>query len=108
MFWMISLGAMTAGSTDESDWFLKRTMETAKSLGIEPDKESFRFVLKKFMFLGREERLRVGLRDLACMCRSWICLRVMDYMVRFGVVEQKQCCRACRLARDFICQSLQA
>ena len=57
MFWMTSLGAMTAESTDESDWFLKRTIEAARSSGIKPDKESFRFVLKKFMFLEREEGL---------------------------------------------------
>ena len=59
MFWMNSLGAMTAETTDESDWFLKRTMDAARSLGIKPDNESFRFILRNFMFLEREEGLQL-------------------------------------------------
>ena len=58
MFWMTSLGAMTAEYTDERDWFLKRTINSAKSLGIELDKEAFRCVLKKFLFLKSEDGLQ--------------------------------------------------
>ena len=58
MFWMTSLGAMTAEYTDERDWFLKRTIKAARSLGIELDKEPFRCILKKFLFLKSEDGLQ--------------------------------------------------
>ena len=58
MFWMTSLGAMTAEYTDERDWFLKRTVHTARSLGIQVDKEHFRTVLRKFLFLNCEDGLQ--------------------------------------------------
>lgn len=58
MFWMTSLGAMTAEYTDERDWFLERTLEAARSLEIKPDKESFRCGLKKFLFLDLEDGLQ--------------------------------------------------
>ena len=58
MFWMTSLGAMTAEYTDERDWFLERTMKTARSLGIQLDKEPVRCVLKTFLFLKCEDGLQ--------------------------------------------------
>ena len=58
MFWMTSLGAMTAEYTDERDWFLKRTVKAAGSLGMEPDKEPFRSKLRKFLFLKCEDGLQ--------------------------------------------------
>ena len=58
VFWMTSLGAMTAEYTDERDWFLKRTMNAADSLGIELDKEPFRRVLRRFLFLKCEDGLQ--------------------------------------------------
>ncbi|CAD6590068.1 MAG: hypothetical protein ASARMPRED_004544 [Alectoria sarmentosa] len=58
IFWMTSLGAMTAEYTDERDWFLKRTTKAGRSLGTEPDKEPFRRVLKKFLFLKSEDGLQ--------------------------------------------------
>ena len=58
MFWMVSLGAMTAEYTDERDWFLRQTTKAARSLGIKFDKESFRRVLKRFLFLQREDGLQ--------------------------------------------------
>lgn len=58
MFWMTSLGAMTAEYTDERDWFLKRTMRAARSLGMELDKEPFRRVLQRFLFLKCEDGLQ--------------------------------------------------
>ncbi|MCJ1449813.1 hypothetical protein MMC28_000141 [Mycoblastus sanguinarius] len=58
MFWMTTLGAMTAEYTDERDWFLKRTMKAARSLGINPDKEPFRRILKRFLFLKCEDGLQ--------------------------------------------------
>lgn len=58
MFWMTSLGAMTAEYTEERDWFLKRTIKAAGSLGIEPEKEPFRCMLKKFLFLKSEDGLQ--------------------------------------------------
>lgn len=58
MFWMTSLGAMTAEYTDERDWFLDRTMKAARSLRMKPDKEPFRRVLKKFLFLKCEDGLQ--------------------------------------------------
>ncbi len=58
MFWMTSLGAMTAEYTEERDWFLKRTMKAATSLGIKPDKEPFRRVLRSFLFLKCEDGLQ--------------------------------------------------
>ena len=58
MFWMTSLGAMTAEYTDDKDWFLKQTIEAATSLGIKLDKEPFRCILKKFLFLKSEDGLQ--------------------------------------------------
>ena len=58
MFWMVSLGAMTAEYTDERDWFLRQTTKAARSLGIKFDKESFRRALKRFLFLQREDGLQ--------------------------------------------------
>lgn len=58
MFWMVSLGAMTAEYTDERDWFLRQTTKAARSLGIKFDKEPFRRVLKRFLFLRREDGLQ--------------------------------------------------
>ena len=58
MFWMTSLGAMTAEYTDERDWFLKRTIEVARPLGIKLDKEPFRYILKNFLFLKCEDGLQ--------------------------------------------------
>ena len=58
MFWMTSLGAMTAEYTDVRDWFVKRTMKAARLLGIRIDKEPFRCVLKKFLFLKCEDGLQ--------------------------------------------------
>lgn len=58
VFWMTSLGAMTAEYTDERDWFLERTMKAAGSLGIDIDKEPFRRVLRKFLFLKCEDGLQ--------------------------------------------------
>ena len=58
MFWMTSLGAMTAEYTDERDWFLRRTVKAATSLGIKADKEPFRCVLRKFLFLECEDGLQ--------------------------------------------------
>lgn len=58
VFWMTSLGAMTAEYTDERDWFLKRTMKAAGSLGIKLDKEPFRRVLRRFLFLKCEDGLQ--------------------------------------------------
>ena len=58
MFWMTSLGAMTAEYTDERDWFLKRTIKAARSLGMKVDKEPFRRILQKFLFLKSEDGLQ--------------------------------------------------
>ena len=58
MFWMTSLGAMTAEYTDERDWFLMRTTKTARSMGIKPEKEPFRRILKRFVFLKCEDGLQ--------------------------------------------------
>lgn len=58
MFWMTSLGAMTAEYTDERDWSLKRTIAAASSMGLKPDKDHFRRVLKKFLFLKCEDGLQ--------------------------------------------------
>ena len=58
MFWMTSLGAMTAEYTDERDWFLKRTIKATRSLGIKLEKEPFRCILKKFLFLKSEDGLQ--------------------------------------------------
>ena len=58
MFWMTSLGAMTAEYTDERDWFLKRTIKAASSLRIGLDKEPFRCVLRRFLFLKSEDGLQ--------------------------------------------------
>ena len=58
MFWMTSLGAMTAEYTDEREWFLERTLKVARSLGIELDKEPFRCILKRFLFLKCEDGLQ--------------------------------------------------
>ena len=58
MFWMTSLGAMTAEYTDERDWFLKRTIKAARSLGLKIEKEPFRCILKKFLFLKSEDGLQ--------------------------------------------------
>ena len=58
MFWIYSLGAMTAEYTDERDWFLKQTTEAARSLGMKLDKEPFRCVLRRFLFLKCEDGLQ--------------------------------------------------
>ena len=58
MFWMTSLGAITAEYTNERDWFLKRAVKAATSLGIKPDKEPFRCVLRNFFFLECEDGLQ--------------------------------------------------
>ena len=55
---MTSLGAMTAEYTDERDWFLRRTVEAASSVGIKPDKGPFRCVLRKLLFLKCEDGLQ--------------------------------------------------
>ena len=58
MFWMTSLGAMTAEYTDERNWFLKRTVKAARSLGIDFEKEPVRCILRKFLFLTCEDGLQ--------------------------------------------------
>lgn len=58
MFWMMSLGAMTAEYTDERGWFLRRTVAAATSLGVRLDKDPFRCVLKRFLFLKCEDGLQ--------------------------------------------------
>ena len=58
IFWMVSLGAMTAEYTDERDWFLRQSTKAARSLGIKIDKELFRRVLKRFLFLKCEDGLQ--------------------------------------------------
>lgn len=58
MFWMTSLGAMAAEYTDERDWFLRRTVKAATSLGMSPDEEPFRCVLRNFLFLEWEDGLQ--------------------------------------------------
>lgn len=58
MFWMASLGAMTAEYTDERDWFLKQTAKAARSLGMKFEKEPFRRVLRRFLFLKCEDGLQ--------------------------------------------------
>lgn len=66
MFWMTSLGAMTAEYTDERDWFLKRTTKAAWSLGLKLNKEPFRRVLRRFLFLKCED----GLQFLQMVCAA--------------------------------------
>ena len=58
LFWMTCLGAMTAEYTEERDWFLARTYELARSLDIVIEKQSFRRLLQKYLFIGSEDGLQ--------------------------------------------------
>ena len=57
LFWMTSVGAMTAEYTEERDWFIAETSRVAEALKIEAEKEAFRSLLERYLFLDCESGL---------------------------------------------------
>ena len=58
LFWMTCLGAMTAEYTEERDWFLARTLKLAKSLVVPIEKQAFRSILQRYLFIALEDGLQ--------------------------------------------------
>ena len=58
LLWMTCLGAMTAEYTDEREWFLSRISLLARSLDIKVEKEAFRQILQRYLFLESEDGLQ--------------------------------------------------
>lgn len=58
LFWIHCLGAMTAEYTAERDWFLRRTLESARILGVWVEKDEFWKILEQFLVLNSEGGLQ--------------------------------------------------